>query len=155
MHTSQQLRTFGHIVETFTPDQFRNWPCPSYSEIRLALGCGSKLRKRLEKFQPDAIHIATEGPLGLAARNWCRKHQLPYTTSFHTRFAEYINMRTGIPLSWGYAFLRWFHSGSERVMAATPTLIQELKAADFPIRFYGQEAWILICFVPATRIFLQ
>lgn len=129
--TCEQLRAQGHAVETFTPDQYRNWPCPGYSEIRLALGSGRKLRERLARFQPDAVHIATEGPLGLAARNYCRKHHLPYTTSFHTRFAEYVNLRLGLPLTWGYAFMRWFHSGSERVMAATPALIEELTQRKF------------------------
>jgi glycosyltransferase involved in cell wall biosynthesis len=129
--TCEYLRKAGHEVETFTPDQFANWPCPGYTEIRLALGCGPRLRKRLQQFQPDAIHIATEGPLGLAARRYCQQHQLPYTTAFHTRFAEYIYLRFKFPLSWGYALLRWFHSGSERVMAATPTLVDELKQRGF------------------------
>lgn len=127
----EQLRAIGHTVETFTPDQFRNWPCPSYPEIRLALGCGPKLRARLDEFQPDAIHIATEGPLGLAARRYCKRRGLPYTSSFHTRFAEYIHLRTGLPLAAGYAFLRWFHRGSERLMTATPTLLAELEARGF------------------------
>lgn len=129
--TCEYLRKAGHIVETFTPDQFANWPCPGYSEIRLALGCGPKLRKRLEQFQPDAIHIATEGPLGLATRRYCQSRRLPYTSAFHTRFAEYVHLRFKFPLSWGYALLRWFHSGSERVMVATPTLIDELRRRGF------------------------
>ncbi|WP_434130001.1 glycosyltransferase family 4 protein [Methylocaldum sp. GT1BB] len=128
---SEQLRAIGHTVETFTPDQFRNWPCPSYPEIRLALGCGSKLRARLNEFQPDAIHIATEGPLGMAARSFCKRRGLPFTSSFHTRFAEYIYLRTGLPLAVGYSFLRWFHGESERLMTATPTLLEELKARGF------------------------
>ncbi|MGX2039615.1 glycosyltransferase family 4 protein [Methylocaldum sp. MU1018] len=127
----EQLRALGHTVETFTPDRFRNWPCPSYPEIRLALGCGPKLRARLDEFRPDAIHIATEGPLGLAARRYCKRRGLPYTSSFHTRFAEYVHLRTGLPLAVGYAFLRWFHDGSERLMTATPALLEELKARGF------------------------
>ncbi len=129
--TCEHLRGFGHTVETFTPDQFDNWPCPGYGEIRLALGCGPKLRKHLRQFQPDAVHIATEGPLGLAARNYCVGNGVPFTTSFHTRFAEYINLRLHIPLSWGYAFLRWFHAKSERIMVATPALMDELKQRGF------------------------
>jgi glycosyltransferase involved in cell wall biosynthesis len=137
LKTAEELRALGHTVETFTPDQFRNWPCPGYTEIRLALGCRRKLNERLDRFQPDAIHIATEGPLGLAARGYCRKRGLPYTSSFHTRFAEYIHLRLRVPLSWSYAFLRWFHSRSTRLMAATPTLIQELKQRGFrsPVRW--------------------
>ena len=129
--TCDYLREFGHTVETFTPDQFNNWPCPGYTEIRLALGCGPTLRKRLRLYQPDAVHIATEGPLGLAARQYCVSQGIPFTTSFHTRFAEYLNLRFRLPLSWGYAFLRWFHSKSERIMAATPALINELKQRGF------------------------
>lgn len=125
------LRELGHQVETVTPEQFRNWPCPSYPEIRLAWGCGKKVRQRLHELQPDAIHIATEGPLGMAARAYCLKRGLPFTTSLHTRFAEYVHLRTGIPLAWGYAFLRWFHNRSERVMIATPSLAEELKAMGF------------------------
>ena len=137
LKTCEELRTMGHTVETFTPDQFRNWPCPGYTEIRLALGCGRKLHERLDQFQPDAIHIATEGPLGMSARSYCRRRGLPYTSSFHTRFAEYIHLRLRFPLSWSYAFLRWFHSKSVRLMAATPTLIDELKARGFknPVRW--------------------
>ncbi|WP_026609040.1 glycosyltransferase family 4 protein [Methylocaldum szegediense] len=126
-----ELNAIGHSVETFTPDLFRNWPCPGYPEIRLALGCGPKLRTRLDRFEPDAIHIATEGPLGLTARRYCKQRGLPFTSSFHTRFAEYIHLRTGLPLSVGYAYLRWFHSESVRVMAATPALLEELKARGF------------------------
>ncbi|NDE33676.1 MAG: glycosyltransferase family 1 protein, partial [Gammaproteobacteria bacterium] len=89
---TERLRKLGHEVETFTPDQFSNWPCPTYPEIRLALGAKGKLFKRLEAFHPEAIHIATEGPLGFAARSYCLNRKLPFTTSFHTLFAEYVNV---------------------------------------------------------------
>lgn len=125
---ASKLREFGHEVELFTPDQYRNWPCPTYPEIRLAIGCKRKTAQRLQAFAPDAIHIATEGPLGLAARSYCIRHQLPFTTSFHTLFAEYVNVRTGIPVSWGYAFLAWFHNPAKRTMTATPGLVEQLKA---------------------------
>ena len=128
---TERLRAFGHIVETITPDQFRNWPCPTYPEIRLAMGCGSQLRRQLDDFQPDAIHIATEGPLGLAARAYCRQRGLPFTTSFHTLFAEYVNVRTGVPLSWGYRFLAWFHNAGERAMVATTGLVEQLQQRGF------------------------
>jgi glycosyltransferase involved in cell wall biosynthesis len=129
--TCKRLRACGHALETFTPEQFPNWPCPGYSEIRLALGCGRQVHERMDRFRPDAIHIATEGPLGLAGRRYCQNRGLPYTTSFHTRFPEYLHLRTRIPTRWTYAFLRWFHSGSERVMVATPALIEELKLRGF------------------------
>lgn len=152
--TCGELRALGHAVETFTPDQFRSWPCPGYAEIRLAWGCGGEVRKRLDAFQPDAVHIATEGPLGLAARSWCRRRRMPYTTSFHTRFAEYLNLRSGIPLAWGYALLRWFHSGSERVMAATPALIEELRGRGFRNPVLWSRGVDLDLFKPGAKEFL-
>ena len=126
-----KLRERGHQVETITPDQFRNWPCPTYPEIRLALGCGRRLHRRLDALRPDAIHIATEGPLGMSARAYCRRHQLPFSTSFHTLFAEYVNVRTGIPLSWGYRFLSGFHNAGQRAMAATPGMVEQLRQRGF------------------------
>ncbi len=129
--TCEALEGLGHTIERITPDRFSTWPCPSYPEIRLALGGGRKLRKILDAFRPDALHIATEGPLGLAARRYCRKRGLAYTTSLHTRFPEYVHMRFGIPLSWGYAYLRWFHGRSVRVMVATQSLRAELQSKGF------------------------
>jgi glycosyltransferase involved in cell wall biosynthesis len=153
--TCEHLRNFGHSVETFTPDQFNNWPCPGYSEIRLALFCGPALRNRLRKFQPDAVHIATEGPLGLAARRYCQDRGIPYTTSFHTRFAEYVNLRLRIPLDWGYAFLRWFHSGSERTMAATPALADELRQRGFKNPVLWSRGVEVDLFRPRGKAFLD
>ncbi len=124
--TCQILRELGHAVETITPDRFSTWPCPTYPEIRLAMGCGRRLSQLLDDFQPEALHIATEGPLGLAARAYCRRRNLPYTTSFHTRFPEYVHMRFKLPLAWSYSLLRWFHGDSHRVMVATPSLMDEL-----------------------------
>lgn len=124
---AERLTAAGHDIELITPDQFRNWPCPTYPEIRLALGCGRSLQRRLDDFRPDAIHIATEGPLGLAARAYCQRRGFPFTTSFHTLFAEYVNVRTGLPLAWGYRFLAWFHNAGARVMTATPSLVEELQ----------------------------
>lgn len=153
--TCEQLRAMGHEVETITPDQFRNWPCPSYPEIRLALGCGAKLAARLDRFRPTAIHIATEGPLGLAARAYCRRRSFPYTTSFHTRFAEYVQLRTGHLLDWGYAYLRWFHSRSERLMAATPSLVAELKARGFKNPVQWSRGVDTRLFRPRDKSFLE
>lgn len=128
---TERMRARGHRVEIFTPDQFRNWPCPTYPEIRLALGSRAVLYRKLEAFDPDAIHIATEGPLGLAARRYCLSKRLPFTTSFHTLFAEYIKVRTGLPLAIGYAFLSWFHNRAERTMAATPGMVERLEKWGF------------------------
>jgi glycosyltransferase involved in cell wall biosynthesis len=125
--TVAELRRQGHEVETVTPDGFTTVPCPSYPEIRLALGAGRGVRRRLAAFAPDAIHIATEGPLGWAARRWCLARGLPFTTSFHTRFPDYLAVRTRLPADWFWASLRRFHGRAERVFVATPTLEAELR----------------------------
>lgn len=104
---------------------------PSYPDLRLALPWPSAIARLIEAAQPDSIHIATEGPIGLLTRRYCRAHRLPFTTSFHTRFPEYISARLPIPESWIWAALRWFHGPSEAVMAATPALASELRARGF------------------------
>lgn len=130
--TKQELEKLGHHVITITPDQFKTIPCPTYSEIRLALNPSKKVRELLETFQADAVHIATEGPLGLAARAWCLKQNFPFTTSFHTRFPEYVKLRFHIPLALTYAFQRWFHGAAQYTMVATEALRQELTEKGFP-----------------------
>ncbi|MEL7454076.1 MAG: glycosyltransferase family 1 protein, partial [Pseudomonadota bacterium] len=100
-------------------------------EIRLALGAKKNIEKRFDTFEPDAIHIATEGTLGMAGRAMCLKHKHPFSTSYHTRFPEYVSARFPIPLSWGYGFVRWFHRYSGKVMVATPSMREELEARRF------------------------
>jgi glycosyltransferase involved in cell wall biosynthesis len=125
--TTAELRRLGNQVETVTPDLFTTVPCPSYPEIRLALAARQGVRRRLETFDPHAIHIATEGPLGWAARRWCLDHGRPFTTSFHTRFPDYLAMRTGLPADLFWGPLRRFHGAAARVFVATPTLEAELR----------------------------
>lgn len=125
--TREELERLGQTVRVIGPDQFRTIPCPTYPEIRLSLLPGRKLRRLLEAEAPDAIHIATEGPLGLAARAWCVKRDFPFTTSFHTQFPEYVQLRTRLPLSVSYAFMRWFHGAARATMVATPTLKRQLE----------------------------
>jgi glycosyltransferase involved in cell wall biosynthesis len=127
----EECHALGHRLEVIAPDQFRTVPCPSYPEIRLALRPGRQIAARLEGFRPDCIHIATEGPLGLAARRQCLRRGLPFTTSYHTRFPEYLAARWPVPLKLGYAWMRWFHRPSAGVMVATGTLRRELEAAGF------------------------
>ena len=114
-----------------TPNLFRTIPCPTYPEIRLSLFPAGKVRRLIEAVQPSAIHIATEGPLGLAARKYCIKKGIPFTTAFHTRFAEYVQARTRLPLSFGYTFLRWFHDPSSSIMVATQSLEDYLTKRGF------------------------
>ncbi len=125
------LEKFGNSVYYITPDMFRTFPLPTYSEIKLAMAPYRQIARIINVFQPDAIHIATEGTLGMAARRFCVRHEHPFTTSFHTRFPEYVNARTGIPVSWGYKFLRWYHKPASAVMVATPTLQRELEGKGF------------------------
>lgn len=121
-----ELEAAGHEVRPITPDGFRTLPCPTYPEIRLALLPRRRLAEIAGQFQPQALHVATEGPLGLAARALCQSRAWSFTTSFHTRFPEYVRARTGAPLAWGWRYLRWFHGPARRVLAATPALCAEL-----------------------------
>ncbi|MBX3516097.1 MAG: glycosyltransferase family 1 protein [Rhodospirillales bacterium] len=122
----------GHTVAILAPDQFRTLPCPSYPEIRLALATAGAVGRRIAAFQPAAIHIATEGPLGTRARRWCLRHGHPFTTSLHTRFPEYLYARWRVPMRWTYAWMRRFHSAALRTMVATSSLEDDLKARGFP-----------------------
>src|SRR4030095_9773626 len=126
--TVERIRRRGILVETITANQFRTLPCPTYPEIRLAFGCGGKVARRLDSFAPDAIHIATEGPIGWATRRWGWKRGVPFTTSFHTRFPDYVAVRTGLPANWFWPVIRYFHGAAARVFAVTPTLASELQA---------------------------
>lgn len=127
----EHLTRQGHEIITITPDLFRSIPCPTYPEIRLSLFPATRIARIIEETLPSAIHIATEGPLGLAARRYCLKKDLPFTTAFHTRFAEYVHARTRIPLNWGYGFLKWFHKPSSSVMVATQSLQADLEVRGF------------------------
>ncbi|HEY0629591.1 MAG TPA: glycosyltransferase family 1 protein [Sphingomicrobium sp.] len=125
--TVEQLRRRGAEVEILQPGLFKSWPCPTYPEIRLALGCGPAVRKLLDILNPDAIHIATEGPIGWAARGWCLKRGRRFTTSFHTRFPDYVSVRTGLSADWIWPVMRRFHGAAERTFVVTRRLADELE----------------------------
>ena len=127
----RELNRLGHQVQFVTPHGFRTVPMPTYPEIRLALFARRAVGRVIDAFKPDVIHIATEGPLGLATRRNCMRRGRSFTTSFHTRFPEYINARFGVPPSWPYAGLRWFHGPATAVMVATRTLERDLAARGF------------------------
>lgn len=129
--TARELQAMGHAVDFLTPLEFATLPCPTYPDIRLSILPGAKVARRISRFDPDALHIATEGPLGLAARRFALRHGLPFTTAYHTRFPEYVRARSGLPLKWTYAFLRWFHGPSESVMAPTEVVRRDLQAEGF------------------------
>ena len=134
-HTLAALRdgliAAGHDACALTPDLFRTLRCPTDPEVRLALRARPALARRLDALMPDAIHIATEGPLGFAARAYCLDRGLCFTTAYHTKFPEYLKARFGIPLALSYAAVRRFHAKSSAVMVATPTVCDELAAHGF------------------------
>ena len=105
-----------------TPEGFATVPAPTYPGIRLALATPAAVARRIEALAPDHIHIATEGPIGLATRLWCRRHRVLFTTSYHTRFPDYLAARLPIPRSLTYAALRWFHNGGAGTMVSTETV---------------------------------
>jgi len=131
LHTRHCLEQFGHRVEMFTPQDFTTVPCPTYPSIRLSVTPGRKLSRMLDDYAPDSLHIATEGPLGLAARNWCRQNKLRFTTAYHTQFPQYVSLRAPVPLSWGYRMMRWFHGPSQAVMVPTASVKHELESHGF------------------------
>ena len=129
--TIGQLQRRGHTVETLTPQRFTTIACPGYGEIRLAFGVQRGMAELFESFRPEAIHVATEGPIGFAARAYCRRHELRFTTSYHTQFPQYLRERLPVPVDWSYAALRWFHHAGARCMVSTPSMQSELESRGF------------------------
>jgi glycosyltransferase involved in cell wall biosynthesis len=128
---ADELRAMGHAVEVIGPDRFRTIPCPTYPDIALSLMPRRRLVGMIEAFAPDALHIATEGPLGMAARGWAKRSGFRFTTAFHTRFAEYIQARTRLPVGPIYAWMRHFHGAGAGTMVATQSLRDELAGRGF------------------------
>jgi glycosyltransferase involved in cell wall biosynthesis len=129
--TKQEVESMGHEFIVVSPDMFLNVACPTYPEIRLAVLPGRQIGRLLGRWQPSAIHIATEGPLGQAARRYCIRRKLPFSTAYHTRFPEYIQVRTGLPTGLAYGFMRRFHAPARSVMVATSSLQAELEKRGF------------------------
>jgi len=128
---AEAARALGAEVTFLTPQSFATVALPSYPDLRVALPGPARVAALIEDARPDNIHIATEGPIGLLVRRYCLRRQLPFTTSFHTRFPEYVSARSPIPESWVWAGLRRFHAQSQAVMAATPALADELRGRGF------------------------
>lgn len=131
--TVEECEKAGHVVEVIAPsDGYFTIPLPTYSEIRIALFAKRDVERRLVMFGPDAVHIATEGPLGRAARALCLKWGMPFTTSYHTKFPEYVNARFPfIPLALGYKIVRDFHNSGGQVMVTTPSMVEFLSEKGF------------------------
>lgn len=151
----RELRTAGHEVEVIEPGQFRTRPCPGYAGIDLAIAPYRGLAAKLDAFRPDAIHLATEGPLGWAGRRYCLRRKLAFTTAFHTKFPEIANAAVGVPVWLGYAVMRHFHRPSSGIMVPTPDVLKMLQARGFR----NLCAWThgvdteLFAFHPEPRIF--
>lgn len=143
-----ELEGQGHEVRVISPDLFLSLPCPTYPEIRLAMTRTATVGSMIEDFAPDAIHIATEGPLCLAARRWCLRHAFPFTTAYHTQFPDYVEKRTGMPAEWVWRYIGWFHAPSSAVLASTPSIRQTLLDHGIArLRHWGRGV-DLDCFAP-------
>lgn len=134
-----ELIAMGHQVEVIAPDQFTTLPCPSYPEIRLALTTRAGVGRRIAVFGADAVHIATEGPIGLAARRWCLDRGMAFSTAYHTQFPDYLAERTGMPADWFWRYIRWFHGPSAAVLASTRSVEAILEGRGVgPVRRWGR-----------------
>ncbi len=153
--TAVWLRRFGHDVRVLTPGDFKSFACPTYPEIRLSLLPGAGVSRSIDGFAPQALHIATEGPLGLAARRHCIRRGLRFTTSYHTQFPQYLRARAPIPLGVSYRMLRWFHSAGTRCMVSTASMRKELAAHGFANLVAWQRGVDTELFKPRAKDFLS
>lgn len=134
-----ELERQGHEVLIVSPDLFYSLPCPTYPEIRLAFARTGSVGKMLADFAPNAIHLATEGPVCLAARRWCLTRGFPFTTAYHTQFPDYVSARTGVNPEWVWRYIRWFHWPAQSILASTPSIAATLKSHDLTrIRHWGR-----------------
>jgi glycosyltransferase involved in cell wall biosynthesis len=123
-----ELEKMGHEVLVISPDLFLSVPCPTYPEIRLAFASTGAVGQMLEAFSPQAVHLATEGPVCLAARRWCLQRDFPFTTAYHTQFPDYVAARTGMNPEWVWRYITWFHGPAQAILAATPSIAATLRA---------------------------
>ena len=142
------LRDRGHEVQVISPDLFASMPCPTYPEIRLAMPRPGAVGAMIAQFGADAVHISTEGPLGLAARRYCLAQDRPFTTAYHTQFPDYVAQRTGLPASWLWRYIQWFHGPAQRIMVATPSIREELAKRGLTRHHHWSRGVDLGCFSP-------
>jgi len=153
--TTACLERLGHELLLVTPGLFRSIPCPTYPEIRLSLFPYAKLSKLISGFRPDAIHIATEGSLGFAARRYCVRRRLNFTTSYHTQFPQYLRARYPIPTSLSYRALLWFHGAATHCMVSTQSLRDQLADRGFRNLVRWQRGVDTELFRPRAKDFLN
>ncbi len=127
----RSVAALGGEIVFLSPDGFPRLALPTYPDLHVALPDRREIARRIEAERPDVIHVATEGPIGLAVRAYCRRNGLPFTTSFHTKFPEYIKARFGIPEAWSYLALRRFHAGARVTMVSTGSLVRDLRGRGF------------------------
>ena len=154
-NTVRELEKRGHVVQLVTNDGFRTMSLPSYPEIRLAIAPGTRAARMVDEFEPDAVHIATEAPLGLAVRRHCIAANLPFTTAFHTQFPEYVHARCRLPVGVTYRWLRWFHGPSNAVMVATSEIHRRLKGRGFNNLAFWSRGVDTDLFSPGPRLHLS
>ncbi len=146
--TCAMLRRWGHEVTVISPDQYPSVPAPTYSEIRLAFTAPGAVGRRLAAIAPEAVHIATEGPLGFAARRYCLSRKVPFTTAYHTQFPDYLARRTGLPARVFWPYIRWFHRPAQRIMVATETIRSQLRQHGLGQLTHWSRGVDLACFSP-------
>lgn len=146
--TAGMLRQWGHQVTVISPETYLSVPAPTYPEIRLALTAPGAVGRRLAKIAPDAVHIATEGPLGLAARAYCLRRRVPFTTAYHTQFPDYLSRRTGLPARVFWPYIRWFHRPAQAIMVATETIRAQLREQGLAHLSHWSRGVDLACFTP-------
>lgn len=149
---TDRLRALGHELLIVSPDQYASIPCPSYPEIRLALTTRHGVGARLSEFAPDAVHIATEGPLGIAARRFCLDHGYPFTTAYHTQFPDYLARRTGLPAAMFWPFIRWFHGPASAILVSTETVRKQLRGQGLTQLVHWGRGVDLDCFSPTAPV---
>ncbi len=148
--TCDVLRRWGHEVTVISPETYPSIPAPTYPEIRLALTAPGAVGRQLAKIAPVAVHIATEGPLGFAARRYCLRRRVPFTTAYHTQFPDYLARRTGLPASAFWPYIRWFHRPAQRIMVATETIRAQLREQGLTQLTHWSRGVDLSCFSPAA-----
>ncbi len=127
----EEMTRRGIEVKYLTPAEFKTLPMPGYAEIRLSRTLARPVREKIEAAGADAIHIATEGPLGLIARNYCARWRIPFSTAYHTQFPEYLRARLPVPLEWSYRYMRWFHAPARHCLVGTQHLKKLLEGQGF------------------------
>ena len=146
--TCDVLRGWGHEVTVISPEGYPSIPAPTYPEIRLALTLPGAVGRRLARIAPDAVHIATEGPLGFAARAYCLRRRVPFTTAYHTQFPDYVARRTGLPARVFWPYIRWFHRPAQTIMVATETIRAQLREEGLTRLTHWSRGVDLSCFSP-------